>query len=327
MHTHPADPSVTEINRRTFLARSGVGLGALALSSLARADGTSQRTQATQAGLGLAGGPHHAPRAKRVIFLCMAGGPSHLETFDYKPKLEAMDGQPMPESFTRGQPIAQLQNQTLRCQGPLTQFREYGQSGQLISDFLPWHGRMADDLCVIRSMVTEQINHDPAHTFMNTGTALNGRPSMGSWVTYGLGSETQDLPGFVVLTSTGGRNPQPIASRQWSAGFLPSQFQGVEFNASGDPVHYVRSPAGVSPTQQRQLVETVRALNVHRNQSVHHAEISTRIAAYEMAFRMQKSVLDLMDVSNEPRHILDMYGATPGDGSYASNCLLARRLV
>jgi hypothetical protein len=327
MHTHPADPSVTEINRRTFLARSGVGLGALALSSLARADGTSQRTQATQAGLGLAGGPHHAPRAKRVIFLCMAGGPSHLETFDYKPKLEAMDGQPMPESFTRGQPIAQLQNQTLRCQGPLTQFREYGQSGQLISDFLPWHGRMADDLCVIRSMVTEQINHDPAHTFMNTGTALNGRPSMGSWVTYGLGSETQDLPGFVVLTSTGGRNPQPIASRQWSAGFLPSQFQGVEFNASGDPVHYVRSPAGVSPTQQRQLVETVRALNVHRNQSVHHAEISTRIAAYEMAFRMQKSVPDLMDVSNEPRHILDMYGATPGDGSYASNCLLARRLV
>ena len=327
MHTHPADPSVTEINRRTFLARSGVGLGALALSSLARADGTSQRTQATQAGLGLAGGPHHAPRAKRVIFLCMAGGPSHLETFDYKPKLEAMDGQPMPESFTRGQPIAQLQNQTLRCQGPLTQFREYGQSGQLISDFLPWHGRMADDLCVIRSMVTEQINHDPAHTFMNTGTALNGRPSMGSWVTYGLGSETQDLPGSVVLTSTGGRNPQPIASRQWSAGFLPSQFQGVEFNASGDPVHYVRSPAGVSPTQQRQLVETVRALNVHRNQSVHHAEISTRIAAYEMAFRMQKSVPDLMDVSNEPRHILDMYGATPGDGSYASNCLLARRLV
>ena len=327
MHTHPADPSVTEINRRTFLARSGVGLVALALSSLARADGTSQRTQATQAGLGLAGGPHHAPRAKRVIFLCMAGGPSHLETFDYKPKLEAMDGQPMPESFTRGQPIAQLQNQTLRCQGPLTQFREYGQSGQLISDFLPWHGRMADDLCVIRSMVTEQINHDPAHTFMNTGTALNGRHSMGSWVTYGLGSETQDLPGFVVLTSTGGRNPQPIASRQWSAGFLPSQFQGVEFNASGDPVHYVRSPAGVSPTQQRQLVETVRALNVHRNQSVHHAEISTRIAAYEMAFRMQKSVPDLMDVSNEPRHILDMYGATPGDGSYASNCLLARRLV
>ena len=327
MHTHPADPSVTEINRRTFLSRSGVGLGALALSSLARADGTSQRTQATQAGLGLAGGPHHAPRAKRVIFLCMAGGPSHLETFDYKPKLEAMDGQPMPESFTRGQPIAQLQNQTLRCQGPLTQFREYGQSGQLISDFLPWHGRMADDLCVIRSMVTEQINHDPAHTFMNTGTALNGRPSMGSWVTYRLGSETQDLQGFVVLTSTGGRNPQPIASRQWSAGFLPSQFQGVEFNASGDPVHYVRSPAGVSPTQQRQLVETVRALNVHRNQSVHHAEISTRIAAYEMAFRMQKSVPDLMDVSNEPRHILDMYGATPGDGSYASNCLLARRLV
>ncbi len=327
MHTHPANHPLTEINRRTFLSQSGVGLGALALSSLALAGKTTPPSHATQAGLGFAGGPHHAPRAKRVIFLCMAGGPSHLETFDYKSKLEAMDGQPMPESFTRGQPIAQLQNQTLRCQGPLTKFEEYGQSGQVISDFLPWHAKMADDLCVIRSMVTEQINHDPAHTFMNTGTALNGRPSMGSWVTYGLGSETQDLPGFVVLTSTGGRNPQPIASRQWSAGFLPSQFQGVEFNASGDPVHYVRSPAGVSSTQQRQLVETVRALNAHRNQSLRHAEISTRIAAYEMAFRMQTSVPDLMDVSNEPRHILDMYGATPGDGSYASNCLLARRLI
>ena len=327
MHTHPANHPLTEINRRTFLSQSGVGLGALALSSLALAGKTTPPSHAAQAGLGFAGGPHHAPRAKRVIFLCMAGGPSHLETFDYKSKLEAMDGQPMPESFTRGQPIAQLQNQTLRCQGPLTKFEEYGQSGQVISDFLPWHAKMADDLCVIRSMVTEQINHDPAHTFMNTGTALNGRPSMGSWVTYGLGSETQDLPGFVVLTSTGGRNPQPIASRQWSAGFLPSQFQGVEFNASGDPVHYVRSPAGVSSTQQRQLVETVRALNAHRNQSLRHAEISTRIAAYEMAFRMQTSVPDLMDVSNEPRHILDMYGATPGDGSYASNCLLARRLI
>ena len=314
-----------EINRRTFLARGGVGLGSLAFTSLLNQGVFASGSRRSPSGLGRL--PHHTQKAKRVIFLCMAGGPSHLETFDYKPKLAAMDGQPMPDSFTKGQPIAQLQGQTLKCQGPLTQFKKYGQSGQVISDFLPWHAKMADDICVIRSMVTDQINHDPAHTFMNTGTAISGRPSMGSWVTYGLGSETEDLPGFVVLTSIGGRNPQPIASRQWSSGFLPSRFQGVEFSANGDPVHYVRNPAGVDSQQQRQLVETVQQLDAYRNQAVRNREIATRIAAYEMAFRMQTSVPELMDVSNEPRHILDMYGAKPGDGSYASNCLLARRLV
>ena len=257
----------------------------------------------------------------------MAGGPSHLETFDYKPRLDQLDGQPMPESFTKGQPIAQLQGQALKVQGHLTKFRRHGKSGQLISDYLPHTAKLADDIAIIRSMVTEQINHDPAHTFMNTGTAISGRPSMGSWVTYGLGSETEDLPGFVVLTSVGGRNPQPIASRQWSAGFLPSRYQGVEFNSSGDPVHYVRNPKGVSATQQSALVDTVKRLDRKRNGVVGNPEIDTRIAAYEMAFRMQTSVPDLMDLSNEPQHVLDLYGATPGDGSYASNCLLARRLA
>jgi hypothetical protein len=257
----------------------------------------------------------------------MSGGPSHLETFDYKPKLAELDGQPMPESYTKGQPIAQLQGQALKVQGPLTKFRQYGQHGQWISDFLPWHAKMADEICILRSMVTQQINHDPAHTFMNTGTALSGRPSMGSWINYGLGSECDDLPGFVVLTSVGGRNPQPIASRQWSAGFLPSRFQGVEFNASGDPVHYVRSPQGVSPEQQQALVSAVRDLDRHRNESVRNPEIDTRIAAYEMAFRMQTSVPELMDISREPPDALEMYGAKPGDGSFASNCLLARRLA
>ena len=157
-----------------------------------------------------------------MIFLCMAGGPSHLETFDYKPKLAELDGQPMPASFTQGQPIAQLQGQTLKCQGPMTTFRRYGQGGLPISDFLPWQAKMADDLCVIKSLKTDQINHDPAHTFMNTGTAISGRPSMGSWVTYGLGNETQELPGFVVMTSIGGRNPQPIASRRAGAPSLAS---------------------------------------------------------------------------------------------------------
>ena len=267
------------------------------------------------------------PKVKRVIFLCMAGGPSHLETFDYKPELEKMHGKPMPASYTEGQPIAQLQGQQLKCQGPMTKFKKYGSNGQTISDFLPWHAKMADDICIVKSMVTEQINHDPAHTFMNTGSAINGRPSMGSWVNYGLGSETKDLPGFVVLTSIGGRNPQPIASRQWSAGFLPSRFQGVEFNATGDPVHYVSNPKGVSNSQQSQLVDTINQLNSHQNKTLNHPEIQTRIAAYEMAFRMQTAVPELMDMSNEPKHVLDMYGAKPGDGTYASNCLLARRLA
>jgi hypothetical protein len=196
-------------------------------------------------------------KAKRVIYLYMSGGPSHLETFDYKPRLNELDGKPMPESFTKGQPIAQLQGQQLRVQGHLTKFRQYGQSGQWISDFLPWHGKLADDITIIRSMVTDQINHDPAHTVMNTGTALSGRPSMGSWITYGLGSEAEDLPGFVVMTSFAGRNPQPISQRMWGNGFLPGRFQGVEFNSSGDPVNYLKNPDGISATQQRSLVNTI----------------------------------------------------------------------
>ena len=257
----------------------------------------------------------------------MAGGPTHLETFDYKPKLGELDGKPMPESYTKGQPIAQLQGKTLKCLGPLTKFKKYGKGGQEISDFLPWHAKMADDICIVRSLVTEQINHDPAHTFMNTGTAISGRPSMGAWINYGLGCESDNLPGFVVMTSVGGRNPQPIASRQWGTGFLPSRYQGVEFNSAGDPVHYVSNPGGVTRQQQQRLVDTIGQLDRHRNQKVKDPKIDTRISAYELAVRMQTSVPELMDVSDEPRHVLDMYGAKPGDGSYASNCLLARRLA
>ena len=320
-----------QLRRRAFLSRAGVGLGAAALTSLLGRDAQAEKSSASLSSgslsSGLEGYPHFPPRVKRVIFLCMAGGPSHLETFDYKPELEKLDGKPMPESFTKGQPIAQLQGQELKCLGPLTKFDKYGKSGQQISDFLPWHQKMADDICVVKSMVTEQINHDPAHTFMNTGTAISGRPSMGSWATYGLGSETEELPGFVVMTSVGGRNPQPIASRQWSAGFLPSRYQGVEFSSTGDPVYYVKPPSGVSLEQQRKLVNAVNQLNQHRNELRRDPEVEARIAAYEMAFRMQTSVPELMDVSDEPKHVLEMYGASPGDGSYASNCLLARRLA
>ncbi|MCG8584544.1 MAG: DUF1501 domain-containing protein [Pirellulales bacterium] len=315
------------INRRTFLGRSGVGIGSAALASIVARESAGATSQAGEEYKGLEGLPHYAQKAKRVIFLCMAGGPSHLETFDYKPMLDKMNGKPMPESFTKGQPIAQLQGKKLNVQGHLTKFKKYGKAGTMVSDYMPWAAKMVDDIAVIKSMVTEQINHDPAHTFINTGTAISGRPSMGSWINYGLGSMTEDLPGFVVMTSVGGRNPQPIASRQWSAGFLPSRFQGVEFNSTGDPVHYVRNPAGVNDAQQRGLVDAVTRLNQIRNETVDNPEIATRIAAYEMAFRMQTSVPELTDISDEPKKILDMYGAKPGDGSYASNCLLARRLA
>ncbi len=314
-----------ELNRRTFLRRSGVGLGSLALGSLLRPDllaaAEAQQYQ------GVVSPRHIAPRAKRVIFLCMAGGPSHLETFDYKPKLAEMNEQPMPKSFTAGQPIAQLQGQQLRCLGPLSKFDYYGESKQQISDYLPHTQKIADDIAIIRSLHTTQINHDPAHTVMNTGTSVSGRPSMGAWATYGLGSEAADLPGFVVLTSVKGRDPQPIASRQWAAGFLPSRFQGVEFQGTGDPVHYVRNPAGINDKRQRDVVDAVNRLNRLRQRQVDNPEIETRIAQYEMAFRMQSSVPGLMDISDEPQHVLDMYGTQGGDGSFASNCLLARRLA
>jgi hypothetical protein len=319
---------MTQISRRSFLAGGGFGLGSLALATLMGGDLSAEGPAGTSSPYrGLPGLPHHAPRAKRVIFLCMAGGPSHLETFDYKPKLAEMHGQPMPQSYTKGQPIAQLQGQQLKCQAPMTGFQRYGESGQLISDFLPWHAKVADDICIIRSMVTEQINHDPAHTFMNTGTAISGRPSMGAWITYGLGSQSEDLPGFVVMTSAGGRNPQPIATRQWSAGFLPGRFQGVQFHSAGDPVYYLRNPQGVTGDRQRETVDVIQQLDLRRDERSHDPEIATRIAAYEMAFRMQTSVPELMDFSDEPQHILDMYGAEPGEASYASNCLLARRLA
>ncbi|MCI0705353.1 MAG: DUF1501 domain-containing protein, partial [Planctomycetia bacterium] len=295
------------LTRRTFLANTGVGLGSVALNALLARDGV-----AAEKYRGLPGVPHHAPKAKRVIFLYMSGGPSHLETFDYKPKLDKLNGEPMPESFTKGQPIAQLQGAKLKVQGHLTKFKQHGQSGQWISDFLPWHAKFVDDIAIIRSMVTDQINHDPAHTMMNTGTAISGRPSMGSWVTYGLGSEAEDLPGFVVMTSFAGRNPQPISQRMWDCGFLPGRFQGVEFNSTGDPVYYLRNPKGVSETQQKELVDAVGELDKHRNKTVNNPEVATRIAQYEMAFRMQASVPELMDISKEPKAVLEMYGAKPG---------------
>jgi hypothetical protein len=310
--------------RRQFFSRSARGIGSLALAGLLN---RVAQASTNEAKLGLISPLHRVPKAKRVIYLFMAGGPSHLETLDYKPKLVELDGQPMPESVTQGQPIAQLQGQTLRCLAPQHTFARYGKSQQEISTILPHIGGIADDICIIRSMQTEQINHDPAQTFMNTGTSISGRPSMGSWITYGLGNEADNLPGFVVLTSAGGGQNQPIAARQWHSGFLPSKFQGVQFHAQGDPVLYLGNPQGVNAKQQRDVVDAVQAMNQYHDDVTDDPEIQTRISQYEMAFKMQTSVPDLVDFSDEPQHIKEMYGTEGSDGTFASNCLLARRMA
>jgi uncharacterized protein (DUF1501 family) len=314
--------------RRTFLSRTACGIGAAALSSLLK-QGVARAGEASPpAGRGAINPLHSVPTAKRIIFLTMAGGPSHLETLDFKPKLAEMHGQPMPESFTKGQPIAQLQGAQLKCFAPQHPFKKFGQSGQEISEIFPQIGTIADEICIIRSLRTEAINHDPAQTFMNTGTTISGRPSMGSWLTYGLGAETEDLPGFVVLGSSGkyGQS-QPIASRQWSAGFLPSRFQGVELRGKGEAVLYVNRPKGLSAGQQADVVSAVEQLNKLEDAAIADPEIATRIAQYELAFKMQSSVPELVDLSDEPKEVLDLYGTPGADGSFAANCLLARRLA
>lgn len=315
--------------RRTFLQRSSYGVGAVALGSLLNRQLLADDEVHVPKWDGVARSMLGQQKIKRVIHLCMAGGPSHLETLDYKPKLAEMDGKSMPKSYTAGKQIAQLQGQAnnLKCLAPQHEFKKFGKSGQMISSILPEIGSIADDICIIRSLQTEQINHDPAHTLMNTGTSIPGRPSMGSWLLYGLGSECDDLPGYVVLTSVGGGQSQPIAARQWHSGFLPSRFQGVEFRSQGDPVLYVKSPKGVDLDNQLEVIRAVQSLNRVGNETFVDPEISTRIAQYELAFKMQTSTPELMDISKEPQHILDMYGTKGGDGSFASNCLLARRLA
>jgi hypothetical protein len=329
------DLLIREMSRRTFLGRGAAGLGVIALNSLLGARVSafdSLRSLRPEPALpqskGVVNPLDYTPKARRVIFLYQAGGPSHLETFDYKPKLAELTGTPMPESLTKGQQIAQLQGQKLTCFGPTHGFKRFGESGQLVCELFPHIGGVIDETCIVRSMWTEQINHDPAHTFMNSGSIITGRPSMGSWVLYGLGAETDDLPGFVVLVSQGnGGQMQPIAARQWSAGVLPSRFQGVRFNSVGEPVLYIANPRGIDQAMQKDSIDAINALNAVEERSVHDPELKTRIAQYEMAFRMQASVPGLLDMSNEPAHVLEMYGAKPGDGSFASNCLLARRLA
>ena len=316
--------AVELLKRRAFLGRTAQGLGAVALANLAGLEGSA--LGAPQKGV-LESLPL-PQKAKRVIWLTMAGGPSHLETFDPKPKLVEMHGQPMPESFTKGQQIAQLQGQKLVCFGPQHGFQKFGKSGIEICDVFPQIGSVIDDICFIRSMSTDAINHDPAHMFMNTGSQIAGRPSMGAWATYGLGCEAESLPGFVVLTSLGrGGQNQPIAARQWSSGFLPSKYQGVQLRGKGDPVLYLTNPAGVTRDRQGADIVAINLLNQKQDAVVHDPEVATRIAQYEMAFQMQASVPELIDVAGETAETFQLYGCQAGDGSFASNCLLARRLA
>ena len=321
MHTTSHDFQAA-LRRRAFLGRASQGLGAVALASLAGGTATAAPQRGVLNTLPL------PQKAKRVIWMTMAGGPSQLETFDPKPKLAEMHGKPMPESLTKGQQLAQLQGKPLKCFAPQHPFEPMGPDGTEICSLFPHIGSILGEICLIRSMSTDAINHDPAHMFMNTGSQIAGRPSMGSWVTYGLGSDAADLPGFVVLTSRGrGGQDQPIAARQWSSGFLPSRYQGVQLRSAGDAVLYLGSPAGVSRGRQGSDIAAINALNAQHDALVGDPEIATRIAQYEMAFAMQASVPELVDTDRESPQTIALYGCKPGDGSFASNCLLARRLA
>ncbi len=307
--------------RQAFLGMALQGLGAVALASLLK-PASAEPMRGVLESLPL------PQKARRVIWLTMAGGPSQFETFDPKPKLAEMHQQPMPESFTKGQQLAQLQGKPLTCFGPQHPFSSFGKNDIEICSLFPHIGSIVDEICIIRSMTTEAINHDPAHMFMNTGSQIVGRPSMGAWVTYGLGTEAANLPGFVVLTSLGqGGQNQPIAARQWSSGFLPSKYQGVQLRAKGDPVLYLSNPPGISRVRQGEDIAAINALNQLQDSIVNDPEIATRIAQYEMAFQMQTSVPELIDTTGEDSATFALYGCERGDGSFASNCLLARRLA
>lgn len=308
--------------RRHFLAGCGTGLGALWLSS-ATASERHVPQHATDNPLS----PLPAPlpgTAKRVIFLHMIGAPSQLELFDFKPDLKALDGKECPQSFLEGKRFAFIQG-TPRMLGPQYPFQQYGDSGAWVSDRLPEFSQHVDDVCFIKTMQTDQFNHGPAQLMVHTGQARMGYPSIGSWVTYGLGTENTDLPGFIVLLS-GGRQPR-VGKALWSGGFLPSVYQGVQCRSTGEPVLNIANPDGVSRQERRLMLDTLSRLNQRASAEFGDPETLTRIAQYEMAFRMQTAVPEAMDISDEPRHIHEMYGTEPGKQSFANNCLLARRLA
>ncbi len=323
------------LSRRQLFGRSATGLGAAALASLLNPArfATATETNKLTDGPGILAAPHHAPKAKRVIYLFMSGGPSHIDLFDYKPKLKEYHGQELPASVRLGQRITGMTSgqKTLQVASSIFPFAQHGQCGAWVSELLPHTAKMVDDIAIVKSLNTEAINHDPAITFIQTGSQQPGRPSLGAWLSYGIGTENQNLPAFIVMISQGSGNKtdQPIFSRLWGSGFLPSKHQGVRFRSGDDPVLYLSNPPGVDPNSRREMLDGLSELNQLAADSFGDPEINTRIAQYEMAFRMQSSVPELTDLSSEPKHVIDSYGLNDDgiDGGFARNCLLARRMI
>jgi hypothetical protein len=320
------------MTRRHFFSRTSTGIGAAALASLFTQDGSAEPVVRDQPTGGLPGFPNFPPKAKRVIYLHQSGAPSQIDLFDYKPHLTKMQGTELPATVRMGQRITGMTSgqSSLPVASSIFKFSQQGQTGTWLSELLPYHGKIVDDICLIKTANTDAINHDPAITFIQTGSQQPGRPSMGAWVSYGLGSENHNLPAFVVLISQSSaiNVDQPLFSRLWGAGFLPSNHQGVNFRSSGDPVLYLSDPPGIDKSTRRRMLDTVAKLNQLRSQAYGDPEIETRITQYEMAYRMQTSVPELMDLSKEPEHVFEMYGPDARKpGTYAANCLLARRLA
>jgi hypothetical protein len=326
------DDLACAMTRRYFLGRTATGLGIAALATLLAEDAGAAAPPIAEYAGALPGLPHFKAKARRIIYLFQSGAPSQLDLFDPKPGLERLRGKELPDSIRKGQRLTGMT--ATQSSFPIApskfRFAQRGKSGAWISDLLPHTARIADDLCLVRSLYTEAINHDPAVTFFQTGAQLAGRPSIGSWLSYGLGSANRDLPAFVVLVSRGSGNPndQPLYDRLWGAGFLPSRYQGVKFRSGGDPVLYLSNPEGISGDTRRRMLDDLARLNRLRFQEMGDPEIATRISQYEMAYRMQTSVPDLVDVSKEPESTFRLYGDDARKpGTYAANCLLARRLV
>ncbi len=317
------------MDRRDFFARSGLGLGGAALFGLLNGRAAAAPIAPANPFQGVLDQPHFAPKAKRIIYLFMSGGPSQMDLFDHKPKLNEMQGQDLPASIRMGQRLTGMSaNQaTLPIAGSPFKFARHGKSGAWISELLPWTAKVADELCFVKSMHTEAINHDPAITFFQTGSQIAGRPSMGAWLSYGLGSANENLPSFVVLISKD-RIDQPLYARLWGNGFLPSLHQGVQFRSGKEPVLYLQNPDGIARAGRRQMLDHLAELHAQQFEDVGDPEINTRVAQYEMAYRMQASVPETLDVSGEPDSVKDLYGPeAKNPGTFAANCLLARRMA
>ena len=327
---HELDDLKYLCTRRHFLSRTSLGLGAAALATLLNPLPTWAHPNPDKDRSGVLGKLHFVPKVRRVIYLFQSGGPSQLDLFDYKPLLQSMNGEELPESVRKGQRLTGMtaHQKTFPLAGSQFAFAQHGSGGAWVSSLMPYTAQVVDDLCFIKSMHTEAINHDPAITFFQTGSQQTGRPSMGSWISYGLGSDNENLPDFCVLLSRSNDFGQPLYSRLWGNGFLPSLHQGVQFRAGKDPVLYLNDPPGLQSTSRRRMLDSLRDLHRKQHERMMDPEINSRIAQYEMAYRMQTSVPDMMDLSDEPDYIFDLYGEDAHKpGTFAANCLLARRLA